>query len=303
MSAEVGGVAGVGRFAPSTTGPPHLGTLLAALLAWLDARSRGARFVLRLEDLDPERCRPAFADALVEGLGRLGLDWDECVRQSDRRAAHEAALDVLAAQNRLYPAPITRAELRAIGRPAADGGFAYDNRGRGAPLPPGGWREATDPLRVALPDGLVRLRDESGLDLSQDPSVALGDPIVRRRDGAIAYPLAVVVDDAASGVTRVVRGRDIAPSTATQVRLAELLGLPRPSYRHHFLLLERHGDKLAKSHGAPAAFASHHDAEVLTGHLAWLAGLTDTAAPTTPRALLAGFSWARVRGEDWVVGD
>ena len=227
----------ISRFAPSTTGEAHPGTLLSALLVWLDARSRRGRVLLRLEDLDTTRVRAAWAEQLREACAWLGLDWDEVVVQSVRGAAHEAALDALAAAGRLYPCTCSRA-ARSGGRRAPDGGWAYENTCRGRPLPPGGWRASADALRAQLDDGPLTLVDEGGLDLSQAPARDMGDPIVRRRDGVIAYQLAVVVDDGAAGITDVVRGRDIAPSTATQVALQRLLDLPTPRYRHHLLLLE-----------------------------------------------------------------
>jgi glutamyl/glutaminyl-tRNA synthetase len=288
------------RFAPSTTGPAHLGTLAAALLCWLDARSRGARLLLRLEDLDPDRCRPEHAQSLVEDLQWLGLDWDEVMEQHRLRAQHEAALDRLQALGALYPCHATREEVRAIGRRAPDGGWAYDNRARGRPLPPGGWRACREPIRAELPDGWFRPVDEGGLDLSQQPALAFGDPVVRRRDGAISYQLAVVVDDAAAGVTRVVRGRDIAPSTATQAALQSLLGLPAPVYRHHLLLLEERGGKLSKTHRSPRG-AGLSGAPELCGQLAWWVGLRERPEACAPRHLLAGFDWGRVAREDRVV--
>jgi glutamyl/glutaminyl-tRNA synthetase len=292
-----------GRFAPSTTGPAHPGTLLAALLCWLDARSRGARVVLRLEDLDPERCQPAFAEAMVADLAWLGLEWDVVERQSAYEARHAAALDALAAAGRLYPSSISRRELESIGRRAPDGAWAYDNSERGTALPAGGWRACDRPLRARLDDGMLMPADESGLDLAQDPATAFGDPVVRRRDGAVAYQLAVVVDDAASGVTRVVRGRDIATSTATQVALQRLLGLPRPSYRHHLLLLERRGHKLAKLHGAVGAteLRRHYAPAQLCGWLATVAGIIQRPEACSPADLLRYFAWERVRRDDVVV--
>jgi len=295
--------AGAGRFAPSITGEAHPGTLLAALLAWLDARGRGDRVVLRLEDLDTTRLRPGWSEQMTADLAWLGLDWDQVITQSQRRDGHEAALDVLAAAGRLYPCSCSRAQLRAGGRAAPDGSVAYDNRCRGTALPPGGWRAVDGVLRVQLPDDAVALIDESGLDLSQEPAAVMGDPVVRRRDGAIAYQLAVVVDDAADRITRVVRGRDIAPSTATQVALQRLLGVPTPAYRHHLLLLEARGDKLAKLHGAvgAAALRTTYSGAALCGVLAFAAGLVDAAEPCRPGDLIGGFDWGRVRGEDRVV--
>lgn len=258
---------------------------------------------LRLEDLDPERCRPEWARDMQRDLAWLGLDWDAVDVQSGASRRHAGALDALERTGRLYPCACSRSQIRAVGARSPDGGFRYPNTCRGRPLPEGGWRAASEPLRVRLPDGRVDLRDESGLDLSQDPASALGDPVVRRRDGAVAYLLASVVDDGAEGVTRVVRGRDLAASTATQVCLARLLGQSVPSYRHHLLLLERHGAKLAKLHGAVGADAlrAHYDPASLCGALAAAADLRPTQAATTPRELLADFDWSRVRADDRVV--
>lgn len=292
---------GVSRFAPTASGRAHPGTLLAGLLCWLDARSRGARLVLRIEDLDPERCRPDLAAALLDDLAWFGLDWDAVVVQSERAAAHAAALDALAAAGRLYPSSLSRRELAAVGRRAPDGGWAYDNRERGRALPPGGWRASAEPLRCRIDDGAIALRDLSGLDLSQDPAAVAGDPLVRRRDGIVTYALAVVVDDAASAIDRVVRGRDIAPGTATQVALQRALGLPTPSYRHHLLLWEEDaGAKLSKSHGAIGAAqlrAVYQPAE-LCGFLAHCAGLNPSGASCMPIELLPAFDWSRVREQD-----
>ncbi len=289
-----------GRFAPSTTGRAHPGTLLAALLAWLDARARGGRILLRLEDLDPERSRAELVDGLREDLAWLGLDWDAVELQSASRARHEAALDALAAVGALYPCACGRSAARAGAARTPDGGFRYPGTCRARSLPPGGWRASGEPLRVRVPPGRVAVADEGGLEIALEPSEAFGDVVVRRRDGAVAYHLASVVDDHASGVTRVVRGRDLALHAPLQESLRRLLGLPTPIYRHHLLLLESRGGKLAKLHGAVAAPAlrEHYGAEALCGLLAQLCGLWERAAPVTPRELVAGFDWARVRKED-----
>ena len=240
---------------------------------------------------------------MPEDLAWLGLDFDAIEVQSAFAARHAAALDRLAARGVLYPCACTRSRLRAESDPALGRGARYPNHCRGRTLPADGWRASAEPLRVALPPGRVAPRDEGGLDLSQDPAAELGDPIVRRRDGALAYQLAVVVDDAASGVTRVVRGRDLAASTATQVALQRLLGLPEPVYRHHLLLLEQHGGKLAKLHGAVGveALRRTYDAPALVGLLACAAGLRERPEPVTPAGLLRDFDWARVRSVDRVV--
>ncbi len=288
----------ISRFAPSTTGEAHPGTLLSGLLVWLDARARGGRVILRLEDLDVTRVRAEWADQLRDACAYLGLDWDEVVVQSGRRAAHEAALDALDANGLLYPCTCSRAQ-RTGGRRAPDGSWAYENTCRGRPLH--GWRAraANEAIRVRLPHDRVTLVDDGGLDLSQTPALDMGDPIVVRRDGIIAYQLAVVVDDADEHITDVVRGRDIAPSTATQVLLQRLLGYPRPRYRHHFLLLEPSGDKLAKLHRSMpfTQLRARYDGPALCGVLAHAANLAP-GTPTTPRELVATFDWSRVPRED-----
>ncbi len=297
---------GVGRFAPSITGPAHPGTMLAALLAWLDARSRGDAIHLRLEDLDPDRCRPEYATSLLDAFEWMGLEFDGLRRQSESADIHAAALDQLAEAGRIYPCRCTRRELRATAERAPDGSFVYPGTCRGRTLPAveeGGWRATDEPLRVHLPAGRVEPVDEGGLDLASDPGVTHGDPVVRRRDGAVAYQLAGVVDDAALGVTRVVRGRDLAPSTSTQCAIAALLGLAWPTYRHHLLLLETHGGKLAKLHGSVGfdAVRAHMDGPALVGLLAWGVGIGDSSEPVTPAELVAGFDWANVHREDRAV--
>ncbi len=296
----------VGRFAPTTSGPAHPGTLLAALLCWLDARSRGGRILLRLEDLDPVRCRPEHLAAMVESLAWLGLDFDAVVRQSDHRDAHEAVLDRLAEQDLLYSCSCSRTDLRNHGERARDGSFRYPGTCRANRLPrrdAGGWRAVRESLRVRLAPGAFELRDESGLELGGDPLADAGDPIVRRRDGAIAYHLASIVDDHDAGVTRVVRGRDLAPSTAVQVALQRMLGWPTPDYRHHLLLLEPRGGKLAKLHGSVGfdALRGFYTTAQLGGVLACVAGLRSDLAPVSPSALLSEFSWDRVGNADRVL--
>ncbi|MBP9084613.1 MAG: hypothetical protein KBG15_00785 [Kofleriaceae bacterium] len=297
----------VSRFAPSTTGQAHPGTLLSALLVWLDVRTLGGRALLRLENLDHTRCKTLWSTQMIESLAWLGLTWDETITQSENRTNHEATIDQLAGLGRLYACTCSRTDLHG-GRRAPDGGWAYDNRCRNHSLTIAGWRTCPAVVRVRLDDTLVTCIDESGLDLSQTPAIAMGDPIVRRRDGVIAYQLAVVADDIAAGVTRVVRGRDIAASTATQVALYRLLGHQPPQYRHHLLLLEARSDehgtqpKLAKLHGSVPfdLLQKRYNAATLLGQLAFAAGLAQTPAATSATALLSGFAWHRVRQPDLV---
>jgi glutamyl/glutaminyl-tRNA synthetase len=241
-----------GRFAPSTTGPAHLGTLLSALLCWCDARKAGGQVLLRLEDLDPQRCKPAFAASLQDDLTWLGLDWDAVLLQSTQSARHAAALDALAAGGYLYACSCSRTLLQGHGVRAPDGSWRYPNTCRRRRVSPANWRDCELPLRARLPEGVIVPKTYGAGALTQDPSAVMGDPVVRRRDKAVAYQLAVVVDDADWGVDTVVRGRDIACSTATQVALQRLLGLPEPIYWHHFLLCHQSEQKLAKLHGDTA---------------------------------------------------
>lgn len=327
----------ISRFAPSTTGFAHPGTLLSALLVWLDARALRGSALLRLEDVDHTRCKPEWAEQMRVAMEWMGLDWDQIAVQSARTSRHEAALDQLAAAGRLYPCACTRSERRG-GRRAPDGGWAYENLCRDRPLPPGGWRAATDVLRVRLDDVAVELVDEGGTVLSQTPAHDMGDPVVRRRDGVLAYQLVVVVDDGDQGVNRVVRGHDIATSTATQVLLQRLLGLPQPAYRHHLLLVEPTGGerggetpdqqktarlkaavparpgieavaadegqliKLAKLHGSIpfSEVRARTSGAQLCGTLAHAIGLIDEPRAVTPAELVDGFTWQRVRSRDLV---
>ena len=291
------------RFAPTTSGPAHPGTLLAALLCWLDARSRGAAVALRLEDIDSARCTPDRLDDMRSCLAWFGLDWDEEIVQSSRSADHAAALDRLAAAGCLYPCGCSRSDVRRAGTPAVDGGFRYPGTCRERALPAGGWRECHEALRLRLPEGRIDPTDEGGLDLSQRPAEDMGDPVLRRRDGTIAYHLAAVVDDASGGVTRVVRGRDLAPSTAIQVVLQERLGFATPTYRHHLLLLEERGEKLAKLHSAVGwrVLREHVGPRRLCGLLADVAGIPTGAGDVSPADLVADFFWERVRARDVVL--
>jgi glutamyl-tRNA synthetase/glutamyl-Q tRNA(Asp) synthetase len=256
--------------------------------------------VLRLEDLDYTRLRPGQREAMLEALAWLGLDWDALVLQSELGHQHEAALDALQAQGLLYPCFCSRSDRKALGRRTPDGGFAYGNHCRDRPMPNADWRACQQPLRVRLPDSRVALIDGSGIDLSQTPAVEMGDPIVRRSDGVIAYHLVVVVDDAASEISHVVRGRDLANSTATQIHLQTLLGYPHPQYRHHFLLLETREQKLAKLHGSLpfGELKTRYSGPEFCGVLAKLAGLRDTDSPCVPAELVSSFDWRRVRADD-----
>ena len=225
-----------GRFAPSPSGRMHLGNLWSALLAWLAARSRGGRMVLRLEDLDPDRCTQTWCDQVMRDLEWLGLDWDnEPVYQSRRTDAYRAAFARLEEAGLIYPCYCTRAERLAASAPhRSDGVPVYDGRCRR--LPPEELarlaRSRRPAWRVRVPEEVLSFRDLLQGGVSQDLSLDCGDFILRRSDGVYAYQLAVVVDDGAMGVTQVVRGSDLLDSTPRQLWLQERLGLPHPEYGH-----------------------------------------------------------------------
>ena len=228
-----------GRFAPSPTGALHLGSLVAALGSYLDARHAGGAWLLRIEDLDTPRLIPGAADALIATLAALGLHADGPVLYQSRRGeAHEAALARLAAGGHLYPCSCTRRET-ATG--------PYPGTCRKGPLGPG-----PHALRLRMPDeGEIRFEDR--FQGPQRQSVAsLGDPVLRRRDGQVAYQLAVVVDDDAQGITDVVRGADLLPATGWQLLIRRLLGYGPVRHAHLPLVVEADGSKLSKSASAEA---------------------------------------------------
>ncbi|TVR12639.1 MAG: hypothetical protein EA401_08625 [Planctomycetota bacterium] len=297
-------VLGCSRFAPSATGPAHPGTLLAGLLCWLDARHRGHRVILRIEDLDPQRCNPRKVQDLIDQLQWFGLDdWDTVEIQSQHNQRHQHGLQQLVDSGLVYSCICSRSIIRAHNLPAADGGWVYPGTCRGRVLSQRAPDQSSDQvLRIQI-DGRESLCDESGADLSQDIAQAMGDPVLVRRDGAISYHLASVIDDSAMGVTRVVRGQDLAASSALQARLRRLLGDPIPQYRHHFLLLQPHGAKLAKFHQAVGVpeLAQKYTGPQLCGFLAWISGLKPDATPCLPQDLLPHFTWQRVSLEDRVL--
>ena len=228
-----------GRFAPSPTGPLHFGSLVAALGSWLDARSRGGQWLVRIEDLDPPRNPPGAADAILRCLERWGLHWDGPVLyQSHRSEAYRAALESLEANRLAYPCTCTRREIRAT---SPDGRYPGHCRGgpRHADRPPA-WRLRVDDAPAGFRD---RLRGRV-----QTPPPA--DFTLRRADGLWSYQLAVVVDDAFQGITDIVRGADLMDATPGQIHLQRLLGLPRPEYAHLPLALGPDARKLSKQNRA-----------------------------------------------------
>ena len=293
-----------GRFAPSPSGRMHLGNLWSALLAWLSARSQGGEMVLRLEDLDPDRCTRAWCDQVMRDLEWLGLTWDnEPVYQSERTAVYAEAFHALEERGLIYPCYCTRAERLAASAPhRSDGQTIYDGR----------CSRLTEAEREALsqtrrPAWRVKVGQESITfcdflygEYKEDLKTDCGDFILRRSDGVYAYQLAVVADDAAMGVTQVVRGSDLLSSTPRQIYLQRLLGLPEPEYGHVPLLLAADGRRLAKRDRDQelGELQSGYTAPELLGHLAHLAGLIPEPAPITAQQLVPLFSWEKLTLED-----
>lgn len=237
-----------GRFAPSPTGLLHAGSLLTAVGSYLDARSCGGEWLLRIEDLDPPREIPGAADAILRTLEAFGFEWDgDVVWQSRRHRLYRDALDRLIAADRAYPCGCTRKEIAAVARRGIDG-YVYPGTCRGG-LPPG--REARA-WRLRVPSGQVGFIDRVVGEQRQDVAREVGDFVLRRADGLWAYQLAVLVDDAEQGVNAVVRGADLLDSTARQIVLLDALGLPVPSHAHLPLVVNAAGEKLSKQTLAPA---------------------------------------------------
>ena len=297
-----------GRFAPSPSGRMHLGNLWSCLLAWLAARSAGGGMVLRLEDLDPDRCRPEFCDQVMRDLEWLGLDWDgQPIYQSRRTEAYAAAFRALEDQGLVYPCFCTRAQRLAASAPhRSDGVVLYSGRCRH--LTPAE-RETLSvqrarAWRVEEPEETVSNRDQIQGDCAQNLAAECGDFILRRSDGVYAYQLAVVVDDAFQGVTQVVRGSDLLDSAPRQLWLQSKLGLPHPEYGHVPLLLSPDGRRLAKRDRdlELSQLKERFTAPQLVGRLALAAGLLPEYAPVTPQELLPHFAWHNVPRQDLVFG-
>jgi glutamyl-tRNA synthetase len=280
-----------GRYAPSPTGDLHLGNLRTALLAWLFARSAGGRFLVRIEDLDTSRVRPGAAERQLADLAALGLDWDgEVVHQSRRLDRYGEALGRLQAGGRLYECFCTRAEVRAAASaphgPLPEGAY------------PGTCLRLTDAEREERRAGgrrpALRVRAEAATIAFEDRvlgtvSSVVDDFVVQRNDGAPAYNLAVVVDDAAQGIGEVVRGDDLADTTPRQLFLARLLGLPEPAYAHVPLVLGSDGARLAKRHGG----VTLRDVEPAAA-LRWMAASLGLPEPRAPGDLIDAFDPARL---------
>ena len=300
--AERNTAATVGRLAPSPSGRMHAGNAFASLMAWLAARSEGGRMVLRIEDLD-ERCQNReVAQVLMDDLAWMGLAWDEGPYwQSERRAVYAEAVERLEAMGLCYPCFCSRADLHAATAPhASDGTYVYQGACRGLSADEVARRRAVRPpaARLMVDDAEVSFCDAVFGPQHEVLSRDCGDFVVQRADGVYAYQLACAVDDALMGVTQVVRGNDLLGSTARQMYVQQLLGLPSPAYGHVPLLVAADGRRLAKRDGdldLGAIRARGASPLRFVGWLASLAGLVDAGAELSADELVAYFSWDKLK--------
>ena len=290
----------VGRFAPSPTGPLHFGSLVAALASYLDAKAHGGKWLVRIEDIDETRCMAEYATEILRSLQSFGMHWDgEVETQSMRKPLYEVALQRLASGGLTYACVCSRKEIADSATTGLEGPvypgtcrslhLTVDQRGA---TPVAATRVRTSSAKIAFPD-LIQGEIEQCIERE------IGDFVLKRRDGLFAYQLAVVVDDAAQGITHVVRGADLLDSTARQIYLQKLLGLPTPHYLHIPVAVNSQGQKLSKQTLASALSVQGGGISgLLISALRFLgqpvAGLT--SVPTTSELLLrATQRWDRSR--------
>ena len=299
-----------GRFAPSPTGRMHLGNVFCALLSWLSAKSKGGEWRLRIEDLDPDRSRQDFAMQLMDDLQWLGLSWDgEVVWQSQRSDIYEHYLKLLEDKGLTYPCYCTRADIMATQAPhETDGRIVYAGTCRGKKRDEMG-KNVPYATRFLVPDEDITFQDGHYGEQKVNLAKHCGDYILRRKDGAWAYQLAVVVDDALMGITEIVRGRDLLLSTPQQIHLHQTIAsfspfhpfTFSPFYYHHPLLINENGQRLCKrdkSLDLSVLREKHKNPDEIVGFLACLAGIIPAPAPAKPQDLLPLFDWQKVPTDD-----
>lgn len=304
-----------GRFAPSPSGRLHLGNIMSSLLAWLDIRAKGGKMVFRLEDLDPERSWDEYARLCADDLLWLGLNWDEgwpdapAYAQGNRAGLYEAAFAELQSRDLIYPCFCSRAQRLAASAPhpgeaRTDAGCRCRSLTKAeiAAKQSLGLRAAS---KIMVPDAEIIIDDGHYGRYIETLRSGRDDFIVRRSDGVFAYQLAVSVDDADMGITRVVRARDLLSSSPRQKWLIEMLGKTPPEYCHAPLLTASDGRKLSKREGDlnMEALRRRFSPEELVGRLAALAGLIEKPEPVSARELVPGFSWAKVPTGDIIIPD
>ena len=306
----------LGRFAPSPTGPLHAGSLVAALASWLDARAHGGRWLVRLEDVDTLRCLPGLDDIILQQLSACGLVPDQPpIWQSQRHTLYQSALNTLVQRGLAYPCGCSRKDIaKVLNAGGTDrvrhGELIYPGtcRTHRAAKLPQAWRLRTDIFKINRPlaqspsaqaatdsiaSAVIHWIDRRLGPQQQDVASAVGDFVLKRADGCFAYQLAVVVDDAAQGITDVVRGEDLTDNTARQITLQKALGLPTPRYLHTPLVCGDNGEKLSKQNGAKALDTCNPLATL--NHAAQVLGLPAQPGPVTD-ALGAWTRHWRLRG-------
>jgi glutamyl-tRNA synthetase len=299
-----------GRYAPSPTGALHLGNLRTALAAWLDARSRRGRFLLRVEDLDTPRVRPGCAGQQLADLRAIGIDWDDEPWVQSRRAAEYARwFDRLPAPDRVYRCFCSRRDVQeALSAPHADPGrTGYPNTCRALDHAAAGERAASGAQhcwRLRVPDEPVVVHDRLAGELAFDLGREGGDFVVRRADGLFAYQFACALDDALSGVTDVVRGADLLDSAARQTVVLESLGLAVPVYAHLPLMRGPDGRRLSKRDGDDdlrALAARGLDATGVAAYLGWTLGACARGERAAPAAMVARFDPDKIPRHEFTV--
>ncbi len=301
----------ISRLAPSPTGAQHVGNARTYLLAWLSARAQGGRVLLRIENIDSPRVKPWAQQQAIDDLAWLGLDWDDKpVVQTERLALYHSALERLKSAEQVYPCTCTRADIEAAA--------SAPHVGQEPPVYPGtcAQRTAADAAtlsgpfawRFRLAEGVSRAEgknsrrsvflDRIAGEQQCDPGRELGDFVIAKGDGTPSYQLAVVVDDHEMGVTEVVRGDDLIPSTHRQLAINRVLGWQPPTYAHVPLVIGPDGRRLAKRHGDTRISLLRENgvpAERLVGLLAWSCGLLSECRPVSASALLEAWDWSRLR--------
>lgn len=306
-----------GRFAPSPTGRMHLGNVFCALLSWLSAKSKDGEWLLRIEDLDPQRSRREYAIQLMDDLEWLGLTWDnEPVWQSRRADIYEYYLHRLDDMGLTYPCYCTRADIMATQAPhESDGRVVYKGTCRPKQSDQSDVSDKSLPpatTRLMVPDELIPFCDGHYGRHDINLTKHCGDYIVRRKDGAWAYQLAVVVDDALMGVTEIVRGRDLLLSSPQQIHLRQLLfpeyatadPTSKLQFFHHPLICNEHGQRLCKrDKSMDLGYLRDRgtDPKAIIGLLAHLAGLLPEPMHASPQELLSSFAWSKVPMPDIIM--
>ncbi len=314
----------IGRFAPSPSGRMHLGNVLCALLAWLSVRSRDGVYILRIEDLDPDRCPRSYADLIEDDLRWLGLDWDAggsmgdpnrvtldpggSFYQSERTGIYQKYFDILEQKGLLYPCFCSRAALHAASAPhLSDGRVIYAGtcRDLSADEVEQALRKRKPAARLRVPDRTVEYTDGVQGVYREHLPTECGDYIIRRSDGVFGYQLAVVVDDALEGVTEVVRGCDLISSAPRQIWLHEALGFEPPAFYHMPLLCAHDGRRLSKRDEDLdlGRLRELFTPEQVIGALACAAGLIDRPEPVAAHELVWDFDWSSVPRGDLYLPD